>query len=721
MTAHLWEFVGVGFLIYLLSHLLPFANLYLVMAVKLLMGGHLYKNNVTPGVYPRWSRMHLRAWCIQRLEQSVLRPLALGSLFRSAPLLAYLLRRLGATVGDNLQCAQDAELQGPLDLLSIEDDVAIQTGAYVHTSRWVGQDLHIGPVHLEGGCKIGMRAGVADHVTVGRGAWVTPFTAVLGDVGPGEMWEGAPAHLSGRCSELNRTARRCQYASPLWLLETLNILMQVFLDFWLLVAPAAAVTWFAVGFIPVREFARDYFKLTPLAEIVWHMGFYAFCTTLVTLVLVSVLGCLFLRWSATAPGLYPVRGLEGAFLMYRMKLFNQIQRQWTWTITGQYLRALAGLRFTRLGASECDFMLNLVPEAASAHALVFWSHACFTNMLDYGARHFTLRPLDMPANFFCGNNSVAESGHLPSNFLLGISTPGSDIQFRRQMRSRPAEALTVAGSPPVRFASTHPEEESESQMRPSLPLFLARVLLNDVLNSGILRVGEVVAYVILYTVLLRWAVPVLLSALAALILTEAVLVTSSVVVKRLLVGREWGSAHSTPFWSLRHFTYFFAQDCFFAWCRRPLQLAAGTVLPNAVLRWMGCRIGKRTLVISPLQASDWNAVSFGDDCVVGGFLQYHTLENMTLKVKRTEIQDGSAVNFGATVMGGAVIEPETTLLPLSMVLKEMRLPTGIYWGSPTEITTPPRPGDSVRADRSSVSRLEIGGDEVILDTRGGTR
>ena len=85
-----------------------------------------------------------------------------------------------------------------------------------------------------------------------------------------------------------------------------------------------------------------------------------------------------------------------------------------------------------------------------------------------------------------------------------------------------------------------------------------------------------------------------------------------------------------------------------------------------------------------MQASDWNAVSFGNDCIISGVLQFHTLENMMLKVKRTDIRDGSAVNFGATVMGGAVIEPETTLLPLSMVLKEMYLPTGTYGGSPTE-------------------------------------
>ena len=86
----------------------------------------------------------------------------------------------------------------------------------------------------------------------------------------------------------------------------------------------------------------------------------------------------------------------------------------------------------------------------------------------------------------------------------------------------------------------------------------------------------------------------------------------------------------------------------------------------------------------PLQAFDWNAVSFGDDCIIDGMLQFHTFENMTLRVKRTEIRDGSSVSFGATVMGGAVIERESTLLPMSLVLKEMQLPTDTYEGSPAE-------------------------------------
>jgi len=57
---------------------------------------------------------------------------------------------------------------------------------------------------------------------------------------------------------------------------------------------------------------------------------------------------------------------------------------------------------------------------------------------------------------------------------------------------------------------------------------------------------------------------------------------------------------------------------------------------------------------------------------------------MMLKVKRTHIQDGCTVAFGATVMGGALIERDTTLLPLSLVLKEMKKITATYEGSPAE-------------------------------------
>ena len=425
--------------------------------------------------------------------------------------------------------------------------------------------------------------------------------------------------------------------------------------------------------------------MTPLTDIIWDMSLYTFITTWAAVLLISILVCLFLRCTPAAPGIYSSRGLRGYLLLYRMKKMNQIQRQWTWTITGQYLRALAGMHFPRVGGSECDLMHNLVPELANADSQVFWSNGCFSNMLDHGAEHIKLCQLDMPRNFFSGTNCVAESGQFPSNFLLGVSTLGNAIQFRRQMRSRGGEPITVAGNPPVQFASDKVDKDNGSQIRPSFSLFLARVFLNDLFSIGFLPMTGMLIYVILYTSLLRLDGQPMISAFLSLIFAEAIIVLLCAAIKKLLVGSEWGTDHSTPFWSWRHFSYFFAQDCFFAWCKRPLRMTAGTLLSNTVLRRMGCQIGRRTILSAPMQASDWNAVNLGDDCMINGVLQFHTFENMILKVKRTAVHDGCSINLGSTVMGGAVIERAVTVLPLTLILKEMYLPaTGTYEGSPVE-------------------------------------
>src|SRR5205085_11974163 len=128
----------------------------------------------------------------------------LSALYRSAPIRAFVLRQLGATVGKNFQCANDANLAGPLDLIFVKDNVTVQTAANVQTTSWSGQFLHVGQVHQGSGLKIGLRAVVSNDVSVGAGAWITPLTPALSDVGSNDVLEGAPAFVAGRCTELKR-------------------------------------------------------------------------------------------------------------------------------------------------------------------------------------------------------------------------------------------------------------------------------------------------------------------------------------------------------------------------------------------------------------------------------------------------------------------------------------------------------------------------------------
>jgi hypothetical protein len=112
LSASLWEYLITGLALYLLVLTLPFAALVWAMLIKSLMGGDVYKNNVTPGVYPKWSRMHLRIWCISRIESMVLVPLA-G--------IAVAVRRAlrsgssGAKVGKIFSALMTSVLYGPLD------------------------------------------------------------------------------------------------------------------------------------------------------------------------------------------------------------------------------------------------------------------------------------------------------------------------------------------------------------------------------------------------------------------------------------------------------------------------------------------------------------------------------------------------------------------------------------------------------------------------------
>ena len=66
------------------------------------------------------------------------------------------------------------------------------------------------------------------------------------------------------------------------------------------------------------------------------------------------------------------------------------------------------------------------------------------------------------------------------------------------MRSRLGEPITVAGNPPVKFASASFEAENETHKLPGFRLFLTRVFLNDLFSIGMLRITEGLIFTILY-------------------------------------------------------------------------------------------------------------------------------------------------------------------------------------------------------------------------------
>ena len=201
---------------------------------------------------------------------------------------------------------------------------------------------------------------------------------------------------------------------------------------------------------------------------------------------------------------------------------------------GQYLRSLAGIRYSRTGGSECDAMFNLLPELVNADAQVFWAQGCFSNVVEQDHGYLLLRATDQGSNFFVGNNAVIERGTLPDNLLVGVSTPASDIGFRRQLRTRENRALIVGGNPPLQFGEAGTSTDTLYDRLPNAGLFLARVLLNDVLRVALLPSAIALIVTLITITLTYYGFSEPLSAVLAVVLAETALVILAIVVKRLL-------------------------------------------------------------------------------------------------------------------------------------------------------------------------------------------
>jgi len=685
LTGSLEHFLVAAVAVFLFWLLIPFFNLVWVLALRRLAHLLFDTNSIEPGAYPKWSRMHFRVWWQEKLQASVLRPMR--SWLRSNAVQAWLLRRLGAGVGGDSHCSQSAEYRGPLFLLSIEEGVTVQSNAQIATACWVDGALRVAGVRLGAGSTIGVRAVVGPGAELGDNSWVTPLTPALDAGAENDIREGGEGRPTGKRQRLARPRRLLDPRRTL-LQESANIGMQLLPEMALTTLPGAMVIWWFSDWYLQQQGEQQIGRAleASLAGTLWEFAVLGFAAAWVTLVLTSVLTCLFLRLTPTHPRLLASSSLAGSLVLYRLRKMDQIQRLWSWSITGQYLRRLAGIRYSRTGGSECDSMFNLLPELVSADAQVFWAQGCFSNLVEQDHGYLLLRSNDQGANLFVGNNAVIECGTLPDNLLVGVSTPASDIGFRRQLRTRKSRPLTIGGNPPLQFGEAKSSNDTLYDRLPNAGLFLARVLLNDLLRVALLPSTIVLFVALITTALVFYGFSEPLSAVLALVLAETSLVILAIAVKRILVGPQWGRDHQTPFWSLRHFTYFFAQDCFFSWCARPLGMVEGTLLSNPLLRWFGCRIGRNALLNSPTQAFDWNAVDIGENCVVEGLLQLHSFEHGRLQVRASSLGDHSTLSIGATLMGGATTASHCMIEPLALVTKEMYLGPGRYGGSPAQRT-----------------------------------
>ncbi|NDG45403.1 MAG: hypothetical protein EBY36_12055, partial [Gammaproteobacteria bacterium] len=359
---------GVGFGIYLS---LPFLNLGWVKILGLLEPSHSL-SPIRPGRYAKFSTVHLRCWWIEQQQSLVLRPAK--NMVRSPRIFRWFLQHLGARIATSAHIAQSVELMGPLRLITFAEGAIVQSSAQISTVRWEQNALVLAGVYVGRGAKVGTRATLAAGASLGDESWLTPLSSLESAAPDRALLTGVPADAVAGHRLLRRVQRVIGTRPNTVLRETRNVSLQALLEFALVIAPmgmTALISLQFLGFDAIQSLIRSSGKVLTW-EVFGLLGS-AIAGIWLSILSSSILVSLFVRLTGGHVGAIDAESASGVLARYRQQKMNQLQQFWTWSLTGQYLRALSGVRFARVGGSECDTMTNLLPDLLDAGSDVFFA------------------------------------------------------------------------------------------------------------------------------------------------------------------------------------------------------------------------------------------------------------------------------------------------------------------------------------------------------------
>jgi non-ribosomal peptide synthetase-like protein len=117
-----------------------------------------------------------------------------------------------------------------------------------------------------------------------------------------------------------------------------------------------------------------------------------------------------------------------------------------------------------------------------------------------------------------------------------------------------------------------------------------------------------------------------------------------------------------------------------------LEPLRGTPYINIFFRLMGCRIGKRVFT-DTTDMTEFDLISIGDDTALNedAGLQTHLFEDRVMKVSRISIANRATVGSRTIILYDSVMEDDSSLGGLSVLMKGEVLPAGTAWeGSPAK-------------------------------------
>ncbi|MGW3193432.1 Pls/PosA family non-ribosomal peptide synthetase [Streptomyces sp. NPDC001118] len=618
--------------------------------------------SVRPGAHPRGGSVHLRLWSAERAVAAFGVPSLLGT-----PWAARYARVLGCTTGRDLSLHAMPPVTG---LAELGDGCAVEPGADI-SGWWLdGDTLHVGPVTVGAGARVGHRSMLLPGAVVGRDAELTSGACLDGRVPDGACWAGSPARPADETERLGgagwpappqRARRRWHiaYAGSLTVLP--------------LVSFVASLPGLWVGYRLVRDASTlQTVALRLLAAVPLFTVMTAFSSVLVLALLVRGLS------RGITPGVHRVDGgvawrvwlvtrlLDGA----RSSLFPLYAS----LATPHWLRLL-GARVGR--HAEISTVLPL-PSLLHVEDGAFLADDTLVAPFEVRGGWLRLGHVRIGRRAFVGNSGIVGPGRtVPDHSLVGVLS---------DMPAHGEEGMSWLGRPALPLPRVATAADPQRTFAPPRRLLVARALV-ETCRVLPLMAGTALAECVLLGEQDAFTQGGL--ALAALVGAPLLLAAGLVALltatcaKWLLVGRFRTGEH--PLWS----SFVWRNELFDTFVESlAVPWMAGAFLGTPVLNWwlrsLGARIG-RGAWLDTYWLPETDLVTVGDGASVnrGCVLQTHLFHDRIMRMDTVRLADGASLGPHGIVLPGTTVGAGASIGAASLVMRGETVPAGTRWaGNP---------------------------------------
>jgi non-ribosomal peptide synthetase-like protein len=648
-----WQWQPLVALLVLSPLVLPVSVVLAVSSKWILIG------RFKPGRHPLWGLYHLRLWLASGFQLAPLAVLA------GTPWMNVYLRLMGARVAPDAWLGS-ADVAAP-DLLSIGPGASVSTDCHIRAIAIEAGEIRLGPINIGADCFVGTQVtlGIDTHMDVGARIEAMSMLPEGSTIPAGETWRGSPAYpVDAGQADAETAAAAAIPHGPIALLRYAAIILVM--QAWLIAiaAPAVALVYGAIFF-----WDWNWLAWTPVAALVGVVSMMAGITV-----------CRWLVLRRTQPGSYRVSGS----LYLRKWIFDTFLQTSLTTLRCLYATLYVIPWLRTLGAKigervEVATASRISPTLLTMKAGSFAADASILGASRVEKGWMRLAQTHIGARSFIGNSALVPAGtHIGGRCSLGIMSvppPGATL---------PPETDWL-GSPSFRLPRRQQDVSSpESRTYAPPPKMYAARLVIEAFRVSIPPTVLTIVGAFVLTLIpaffehgigtgLLFALPVLFG---LLVCTVALV---PLVLKWALIRRYRPGA--SPLWSSFVWRTELVTGVYEALAVPGVfSVFGGTPLAAIYLRLLGAKIGKR-VVLGTTNFSEFDLVHVGDDTILnlGSTVQTHLFEDRILKMDHVRIGPRCTVGIDAVVLYDTLMEPDTALMDVSLMMKGERFPQATKW------------------------------------------